>query len=96
VIRTCDKIFSFTAGGPPGLVEKVFADHTAKPRRSYRTGEFYRALTDEDGPPTDDQEDITVTDPMNFTVHRYRRITDLDSMAGCWIPKPPKDPLEKP
>ena len=88
------KIFRWTDGGPPGLVEKVFADHTSKPRRSYRTGEFYRQLTDEDGPPTDDDEDISVTDPATFTVHRYRRVTDIASLAGCWIPRPFKDPLE--
>lgn len=76
-------------GDYSGMVEKVFADHSAKPKRGYRTGEMYRPLAEDDGPPTEDEEDIVVYDPANFEPHQYRRVTGLEN---CFFPKPIETP----
>ena len=57
-----------------GWVEKVFVDHTAKPRRAYRTGEFYRPLTEADSSPNEGEEDVVVQSPEDFEFYRYRRV----------------------
>jgi len=75
-----------------GMLEKFFVDHNAKPRRAYGTGELYRPLTDSDAAPTDEEEDIVIYDPADFTPHKYRRVTGIKK---CFFPKPfDSEPLE--
>lgn len=67
-----------------GKVEKCFVDHGAKPKRSYRTGEVYRPLTKDDGPPEPQEEDVIVYNTANFHPYRYRRVSPIDK---CIFPK---------
>jgi hypothetical protein len=71
------KVFRFL---DDGNVEKCFVDHSANPPRSYRTGEIYRPLTKDDDEPGDDEEDVVVYRPEDFSPCRYRRVT---STEGC-------------
>jgi hypothetical protein len=67
------KIFRYT--DTEGVVEKVFVDHTAKPRRAYPTGEYYELMEAEDE--GKDLETVVVADPKDFTPTRYKRISDI-------------------
>lgn len=68
-----------------GKLEKVFVDQEAVPRRSYRTGEFYRPITTSDKLPCPGEEDVMIVDPRSFEQKWYRRVTPIDR---CHFPKP--------
>jgi len=74
-----------------GKVEKAFIDHGARPRRTYRTGEFYRPLDRRDVMPCSGEEDVMRYNPENFEEQWYRRVSPIDQ---CVYPK--QFPGEKP
>ena len=82
--KTSDRVGKVFVACADGKVEKVFCDFDAKPRRSYRTGEFYRPLTRDDALPGPGEEDISFLDPETFDVLYYRRVSPID---GCHFPK---------
>ena len=78
--ESVSKIFRYT--DLDGVVEKVFVDHNAKPRRGYPTGEYYELV--EEGDDLKDLETVVVTSPEDFEFRRYKRISDIPD--DCILP----------
>ena len=84
-VPNVSKIFRYT--DQEGVVEKVFVDHTANPRRAYPTGEYYELV--EEGEDLEGRETVVVTSPEDFEMRRYKRISDIpDDCIILLLPTP--------